>query len=448
MCTAYWLSISPRRLLLLAAVLHITLAVVLTLVGKLKVDPHTFDSNGVGIAFALDSVSYRHESLKMAALLREGKLRDWANYRAPLATFHARIYSISYALFGRVLGEGILGVEPINLLYYLSILVLTYFVGAFTFSPSIGRLAAVVVALWPSLLIFTTQLLRDPLFICAFLLLLLVLMICVKHSLSFKQACICSASGIAAVFLLILVRSTMWEVIVAAVLLATLLCVAAQVSTRKFDAPRTIAMLLICLAVLLLPKIMSVRRVTDRVQRPTSVNSFEKLPAAAAPWTKASRQIGWARHLFITRYAQAGSNLDTDVEIRNFRDLILYLPRAVQIGFFAPFPSMWFSKGVEVGLTGRLVIGAEMLALYLIMVLAAVGLIHERRRLLPWFLFATAVLGCVALAYVVVNASALYRLRYPYFIPIILLAVQGSSVLKKKYRSRFTSQSLSHAETE
>ena len=387
MCIADWLSISPRRLLLLAAVLHITLAVVLTVVGKLKVDPRTFDNNGVGIAFALDSVAYRDEALKMAALLREGKFRDWANYRAPLATFHSRIYSISYALLGRVLGEGILGVEPVNLLYYLSILVLTYFVGAFTFSPSVGRVAAVVVALWPSLLIFTTQLLRDPLFIAAFLLLLLILLICIKQALSFKQAVICSASGIAAVFLIILVRSTMWEVIVATVLLAVLLCFAVQISTRKFDVRRTIVMFVICLAVLTLPKIMSVRRVTDRAQRPSTVKSFEGLPAAAAPWTKASRQIGWARHLFITRYAQAGSNLDTDVEIRNFRDVILYLPRAVQIGFFAPFPSMWFSKGVEVGLIGRLVIGAEMLALYLIMVLAAVGLIHERRRLLAWFLF-------------------------------------------------------------
>ena len=233
MCIADWLSISPRRLLLLAAVLHITLAVVITVVGKLKVDPHTFDNNGVGIAFALDSVSYRDEALKMAALLREGKIRDWANYRAPLATFHARIYSISYALLGRVLGEGILGVEPVNLLYYLSILVLTYFVGAFTFSPSVGRVAAVVVALWPSLLIFTTQLLRDPLFICAFLLLLLILTICIRQPLSFKQAVICSASGIAAVFLIILVRSTMWEVIVATVLLAALLCFAVQISKRR-----------------------------------------------------------------------------------------------------------------------------------------------------------------------------------------------------------------------
>lgn len=448
MCTADWLSISPRRLLLLAAVLHITLAIVITAVGKLEVDPRTFDNNGVGIAFALDSVAYRDEALKMAGLLREGKLRDWANYRAPLATFHARIYSISYALFGRVLGEGVLGVEPINLLYYLSMLVLTYFVGAVAFSKSVGRLAAVVVALWPSLLIFTTQLLRDPLFICAFLLLLLILMICIKQPLSFKQAVIFAASGMASVFLIILVRSTMWEVVVATVLLAALLCGAAQISTRKFDVRRTMAMLLICFAVLTFPKIMSVRRVTDRAQRPTTVKSFEELPAASAPWTKASRQIGWARHLFITRYADAGSNLDTDVNIQNFRDFILYLPRAVQIGFLAPFPSMWFTKGAEVGLTGRLVIGAEMLVLYLIMVLASVALIHERRRLLTWFLFASAALGCLALAYVVVNASALYRLRYPYFIPVILLAVQGFCILKKKYGSRFTSQSLSPAGTE
>jgi hypothetical protein len=84
---------------------------------------------------------------------------------------------------------------------------------------------------------------------------------------------------------------------------------------------------------------------------------------------------------------------------------------------------MWFAPGAKVGLSGRLVIGAEMVALYAMLVLSVATVVRERRRLLVWFLFVTSVLACTSLALVVVNAGALYRLRYPYFIPIILLGL-------------------------
>jgi 4-amino-4-deoxy-L-arabinose transferase-like glycosyltransferase len=126
--------------------------------------------------------------LQMAQLLRAGQFRDWMNYDAPLATFHARIYSVAYALFGNVLGEGILAVEPVNLIYYLSILILTYLIGSVVFSPTVGRLAAFIVGLWPSLLVYSTQLVRDPLFTGAYLLLLFTLIICIKQKVSLRQS--------------------------------------------------------------------------------------------------------------------------------------------------------------------------------------------------------------------------------------------------------------------
>jgi hypothetical protein len=417
---------SLLRLLLLAAVLHVALAIAIALVGKSRILPHTLDSHGVGISFALDSVSYREQAVEMARLLREGKFRDWINYRAPLATFHARVYSISYALLGWLLGEGVLAIEPINLFYYLSILVLTYLVGATVFSPTVGRLTVAVIGLWPSLLIFTTQLMRDPIFIAAFLLLLFSLVVCIKQKISFKQAFACAGAGWIALFLILLVRSTMWEVVVATVLLAFVVCVMSQIAMRRFDATKTVAIVLLCVAFFLLPRIMSGRRVADRFERATPVDArVRSSTREGTPWTRVAAQIGWVRHQFITRYASAGANLDTDVELQTPGDMVRYLPRAIEIGLLAPFPSMWFSPGKEVGLSGRLVIGAEMLGCYLLLGLACLTLMRERRRLVVWFLFASAVLGSVALAYAVVNAGALYRLRYPYFIPIILLAAQG-----------------------
>lgn len=433
MSTADWLAISPRRLLFLAAVLHVVLTVVITLLGKSKIVPHTFDTNGIGISFALDSVAYREEASRMAAMLRAGKFREWANYQPQLATFHARLYSICYALFGKVLGEGVLAAEPINLIYYLSIVVLTYFIGGVVFSWSVGRASAVVVGLWPSLLMFSTQLLRDPLFIGAFLLLFLSLILCIKrtHVLSLKQAVGGGVAGMFALFLILLARSTMWEIVIVITITGALLCVLTQIMARKFNLQRTIAILLICFAAFVLPKIMVGRTVTDRAER-LMYSQATGGSASTSRWTRKAQQIGLMRQRFVTAYTSAGSNLDTDVQINGFGDAVRYLPRAVAIGLFAPFPRMWFTRGTKVGLTGRLVTGVEMLGFYLIFALACLCVFRERRNLLVWFLFGSSVFASVVLAYVVVNAGALYRMRYPYCILIILLAVAGLFSLRKK----------------
>jgi hypothetical protein len=431
--SADWLSISPRRLLFLAAVLHIALTVVITVVGKSQIVPQTFDNNGIGIAFALDSASYREEASRMAAMLRAGEYREWANYQTQLATFHVRLYSISYALFGKVVGEGVLAAEPFNLIYYLALVVLTYFMGAVVFSSSVGRASAVVVGLWPSLLMISTQLLREPLFIDAFLLLLLSLILCIKRTqlLSLKQAVGATVAGMFALFLILLARSTMWEIVIVITIVGALQCFITQLMERRFNLQKTIAILLICLAAFVLPKIMVGRTVTDRAERLLYTQSTVE-STRPAPWTRKAQQIGLIRQRFVAAYTSAGSNLDTDVQINGVGDAVHYLPRALAIGLFAPFPQMWFVRGVKVGLTGRVVTGVEMLGLYFMFALACLAVVRERRNLLVWFLFGGSVFASLALAYVVVNVGALYRMRYPYYIPIILLAVASLCRLRTK----------------
>jgi len=419
-----WRTQPLRRLLLIAALLHIILAIAITVVGKARLLPNTFDANGVGVAFALDSVSYREQALYMASQLREGRVRDWINYRAKLATFHARVYSISYALLSWLLGEGILALEPVNLFYFLTMLVLTYLIGASAFSPSIGRLAAIAIGLWPSLLMFTTQLLRDPMYICCFLLLVWILIACIKGLSSWRGVGTYTAAGFATLSLVLLARAAMWEIVLLTVLLAAGICFLSQMRARRLDLRTSVAVLLLCIAVFLLPRLMSGGRVVDRYEQALGRNpTLHATPNNGSPWSKMATQIGWARHVFIVAYPRSGSNLDADVELQAAGDIVRYLPRAVELGLLAPFPSMWFAPGAKVGLSGRLVIGAEMLGLYAMLVLSVVTVVRERRRLLVWFLFVTSVLACTILALVVVNAGALYRLRYPYFIPIILLGL-------------------------
>jgi len=436
--TPDWSSISPFRLLLLAAALHVALAIAIAIVGKAQILPRTFDSNGIGISFALDSVSYRDQAAYMAILLRERKFREWMDYRAPLATFHSRLYSICFALLGWLLGEGVLAAEPINLFFYVAMLVLTYALGNTVFSPGVGRLAATIVGLWPSLLMFTTQFMRDPLFISAFLLLLLSLvLVLIDKEMSSGKALAYAGSGCAALQLILLARSTMWEIIGATIFLGAVFFVLSQFIRRRFEAGKMIVIGVLCVAVVVLPKILEGRRVADLFDRAVSTNAaLQTSVQGASPWARAAIQVGWARDRFINRYASAGSNVDTDVKLQTTSDLILYLPRAVEVGLLAPFPSMWLNAGQRVGRTGRLWIGAEMLLLYLFLMLACVTLVSERKRLVVWFLFLPSVIACTVLAFVITNAGALYRIRYPYFIPIILFGVHGLDLLARKRADR------------
>jgi hypothetical protein len=123
--------------------------------------------------------------------------------------------------------------------------------------------------------------------------------------------------------------------------------------------------------------------------------------------------------------ATDGSKIDTDVKLNSGAAIFRHLPRAIIVGFFAPFPDMWWQTGTQVGATGRLISGFETLLTYMLECLVLIGLWRGRRNLPSWFLFGFVTLGIVALGLVVDNVGALYRLRYPFWILMVILAAGG-----------------------
>ena len=55
-------------------------------------------------------------------------------------------------------------------------------------------------------------------------------------------------------------------------------------------------------------------------------------------------QLNEKRRGFATSYPRAATNIDLDVRFYSIHDLLLYIPRALQIGLLAPFPSMWLGN--------------------------------------------------------------------------------------------------------
>jgi hypothetical protein len=142
-------------------------------------------------------------------------------------------------------------------------------------------------------------------------------------------------------------------------------------------------------------------------------------------WTRAIKQIADRRAGF-RFFTSLESNIDGNVRFYGFGDIVRFIPRAAVIGFFAPFPKMWVQSGKS-GLAGHLLSGIETLVMYFLYVAAAFSLWRERRNLRMWFVFLVATIGIVALGLVVVNAGALYRIRYLFWIMLIVIAAQGIS---------------------
>ncbi|HEY6231189.1 MAG TPA: hypothetical protein VIW64_07990 [Pyrinomonadaceae bacterium] len=419
-----------KRFLAIAAVWHVAFVLAVFLIGRTQLAPNTLDRNGIGISFAIDTHSYRIEAEDMAKLIWHGKIHEWAKYNA---SFHVKLYSLSFALAAGLVGHNILGAEPLNLVYYLLILALTFFIAAEVFDTKIALLASGAVALWPSLLLHTTQLLRDALFIPALLLLSLSLLLTVNRNLGLKHGFLVAIPGTLGALTVWLCRGDSWEIVIAIIVFGAAICGLAQARQRKFSSGSTIAIAIILLLTACIPRLVPTYRQSSSLLT-TGLQQNEPPP----PRWNVARRLALLRHKFIVRYPLAGSNLDTNVELRGATDVVRYLPRAALIGFFAPFPNMWVARGEQVGRAGRLIAGAEMFLLYIVIAAATVVLIRERRRLSIWLLFGIAAAGCVALGFVVVNISTLYRMRYAYDILLIVLGMKALvSLLPRKLAPNF-----------
>lgn len=148
-----WSRTKPPHLLLFAAVWHLAVTVSIFILGRFQLMPAKFDFDGLG-TFADDGFLYRGEITSLTAIIKSQGL--WALVNSP-SQLHVKLYAVDFALFGWVSNFNILTIEPLNFIYYLTILVLCYQLGHRLFNQRAGLIAAGIVAVWPSFVLHTTQ---------------------------------------------------------------------------------------------------------------------------------------------------------------------------------------------------------------------------------------------------------------------------------------------------
>ena len=258
-----------------------------------------------------------------------------------------------------------------------------------------------------------------------------------------------------------LVRFSSVLLLVAVAILIVGLLIIRQVSERRLLFWNMTPAIAVCVSGLLLLTFISSHTIRLSKKYPsdqagplkTVANSSERVPTLVR-WINApdstrgsvegrhavgdrlARRISSNRSRFAASYSESGSLLDAQVEFRNAGDLVKYIPRALEIGMWAPFPSMWFSAGRRVGNVGKIISGLETLAIYLLQLFAALALIRQPRRLALWFMLAIVVCGVTALAFLVPNAGAIYRFRYVFWILLVVAAMSGSNAFAKQREQR------------
>lgn len=417
------LSARPVLFLVAAALLHISVAAAVFTVGKYQLMPAQFHANGLG-EFASDCFPYEEEANELVVVLKNQGVAAWATWPTQL---HVRLYSLPLAVASRWTGFNVLVVEPLNLVYYLAILVLVYKLGKEVFDYRAGLLAATIVALWPSLLLHTTLLLRDPLLLVVVLILFLVMTKGLKRNYFWHRGVLMGIVAALAIIVIRIVRLPMWDLTSAMVGLFAVFLLARLLGERRILIGNVGLAAIMIAAILITPHFQSAFRNQQhtKARRRILPEQIQLLPL--------EQQVGIRRAGFGLEAADPervtngpGAVIDSDVRLRGRADVIRYLPRAAVIGFFAPFPNMWLTAGTEVGRSGRFLSGVEMLFTYVLDALALAGLWRARKQLAAWLLLAIVVIGVVALGLVVNNVGALYRLRYSFWILIVIMGTGGA----------------------
>jgi hypothetical protein len=432
-------------LLLAAPTLHVSVTTAIFLIGKFGLIPGQFNQNGLG-NFASDGFAYQTEVIELCSVLRNEGVIAWATWPTQL---HLRLYSLPLAALNGGTSFNILTIEPLNLIYYLAILVLVFKLGEIVFNYRTGVMAAAIVALWPSLLLHTTQLLRDPLLVSAILILMFTITLCLKRDYSWHRGILLGVAGTAAIVLIRIVRLPMWPMLLAIVALVVLSLVIRFIRQRRFPVGNVAFAVMMIAAIMITPRFQNAFHNQQLVKKPRMIVP-EEVQALPVSEQIAARRQGFELRLDSSGEpvpSEAGSDIDTGVRFKSVGDIIRQVPRATLVGFFAPFPNMWLSAGKQVGASGRIVSGFEMILTYMIECLALFGLWSRRKHLAAWLLFVVAALGALSLGLIVTNIGALYRLRYPFWALLVVLGAGGADYLLRRKAVR-TSPPLRPATTQ
>ena len=286
-------------------------------------------NNGKGIwNYAKDSNGYHKEALKNLNMFqKEGVVKWW---KLKPKYWHVKYIAFMYDVFKPVP----LAMAPLNALIWTFSFLLVFSISGFLLGNHFGALiAALVFSFFPSNLLDSIQLLQDPFYIFGVLLFLRGWIWVWQETHRQKKnflivilPIICVGVGF---YILVEIRFYLLMVWAGMALLFYVFSLARRPGRWVVSTLMIFAVLFVFF---LVKPVKPVKRVI-------------KYPWHFSWWIPDKiefRLIKLARYRkgFCTCCPHAGSNIDTSVRFHSAKDIVRYLPRAIEIGFLAPFPNL------------------------------------------------------------------------------------------------------------
>jgi len=354
--------------------------------------------------FAMDSRALDQWARYGVKLLQDGGLSLWWNGDGSLASGliakypHVRLISLCYYL----ISPHPLSFAPVNALTWTGTVFAVYALAG-RLMPGSRRVAAAgtaIFVLMPTYLLQTTQLLKGPFYLLGVVLFALGAAALLRSCRIWPGL----ALAVSGMGLSLLLRGYMLPVfLLMAFLLAFLIMTA-------LSGRRRLLLAAVCLVMLSVPLFRYL---------PGDGTGVSLYSVVSAMPDRLAQRVQQSREAFY-KYRRAGSMVDGDVVLHDGSQLLRYLPRALQIGLFSPFPSHWSWRGA------RLLAGVEMVVLYILM---AGSVLFFFRGSVSWqlrcFLLAFSLSFILLLGMGVPVVGAIYRMRYAYLLPFVLGGVWG-----------------------
>jgi len=386
-----------------------------------------------------DAVYFHSVAQQLAERINLGGWGFWSPYPAHGATGNVAILGALYAIFGP---DPAL-IIPVNAAIHATGGVLVYLVTQ-EISPEsrIGALAGVFAAIlfvvFPSALNWYGQLHKDGYAIAGFLFILLAWLRGVSRPLVLSEWLRLLVMQLIGTILVVAVRPYGIKLILMAHIGLGAITFAIYLRQRQLRQHIGLIGLIAASAVLMAASMMLTASLGSKVgsehaqlslsgevysnwvgdgswqwQRstllPESVDRYVETAARTRAGMIASGQMVGARSI-----------IDGDIQPRSAGDVLAYLPRALQIALFAPFPNRWLS---DLTIT-NLISVCEMLIFYVCFV-GVLFLLYYNRGPAVLVAFYFSIFFLLVNGFTLANLGTLYRVRYAYLFVILAIGILG-----------------------
>ncbi len=425
--------------------------------------PYLFSDKGaVEGLVVLDSIGFHRKALEQADIIRQGGWLAWQSSNnkidAPVA-----IASAMYVLFGS---------SPVSMLAFNALVhglaatvVLLILRKLFDSLPA--ALGALAFAANPTSLEWVSQIHRDGIFVLGSVLFVLTLMnafdICMIKNKPFLKSTIPSTIGPMLVgTVLVAMTRTYWLLVLSTTIffitfIAFLYWAFFKRSSDLLRPPYIRSILLIFCTIALLLSVYVVFKDSGKVptffssKQSQTISHTADAKISTMPEAREHFRDRWVNstwlpfivdsvfyNVFVFRtggFEGRGNTIkDSDRPLNSAVTQILYIPRAVQLGFLSPFPDLWSGSGSTAAMTiARKVSGVITVIIYFFLITSIVGVYRLRQRMTVWVLVASCLIGVSAFALTYPNIGALIRFRYAYYMLLVAFGVATAATSIQRF---------------